>query len=230
MTPRLAWLALETSDLAVAASLYRDTLDLDLVSTSDTEHAYRVGETRLVLRTPDHPTPGGAHVHYAFITGPDGFDYWVQQLSHDFDLTFHDFGTFQSLYWFGADEHCVEIASLGEGGTALSGIFEVVLEVDDLGEAIPWYAQLGFTRGERDPDRPRIRLTSPQLDLELWEPHRGLADARPGKHVDLGIAVTGMNDIGADLTSNGTTPDSNPDRTEYEAPGGHRMTLIERGE
>ena len=229
MTPSLAWLALQSSDLGAATSFYHERLDLNLVSTSETEHEYRVGETTVLLRTPDHPTPGGAHVHYAFTTGPDGFDYWVQRLAEDFDLTFHDFGTFQSLYCFDADEHCVEIASLGEGGTALSGIFEVVLQVRDIDDAIPWYTQLGFTPGERDPDRPRIRLTSSQLDLELWEPHRGLADALPGEYVDLGIAVADVNAIVEKLPGNGPIVESKPGTTVFEAPGGHRLTLIEDG-
>jgi hypothetical protein len=40
--------------------------------------------------------------------------------------------------------------------------------------------------GER---RRRVRLTAGPFDVELWEPHLGLADARGGLHVDVGVGV-----------------------------------------
>ena len=94
------------------------------------------------------------------------------------------------------DDHCVEIGGVDEASTEsaatendtppLTGIFEVVLEVADLAAAESRYAALGFEVVDRGDERRRVRLRGP-FDLELWEPQLGLADARGGVHVDLGL-------------------------------------------
>lgn len=72
---------------------------------------------------------------------------------------------------------------------ALTGLFEVVLEVESLAPAEDRYTALGFDVVDRGEQRRRVRLRGP-FDLELWEPQLGLADARGGVHVDLGLRAT----------------------------------------
>lgn len=81
-------------------------------------------------------------------------------------------------------------ASDDDGATVppLTGIFEVVLEVTDLSRAESRYRRLGFEVVDRGEKRRRVRLTGP-VDLELWEPQLGIADARGGLHVDLAFAT-----------------------------------------
>jgi catechol 2,3-dioxygenase-like lactoylglutathione lyase family enzyme len=71
----------------------------------------------------------------------------------------------------------------------VTGVVEVVLEVADLDRAVAFYESLGMDVVDRGANRKRVRLTAGPFDLELWEPHLGLADARGGVHVDLGLDV-----------------------------------------
>ncbi|PSP79661.1 fosmidomycin resistance protein [Halobacteriales archaeon QS_1_68_20] len=68
----------------------------------------------------------------------------------------------------------------------IGGVFEVVLEVESLDRAESFYRPLGFDPVDRGDARRRVRLRGP-VDLELWEPQLGIADARGGLHVDLGF-------------------------------------------
>ncbi|WP_224269137.1 VOC family protein [Haloprofundus salinisoli] len=100
----------------------------------------------------------------------------------------------------GGDDEAGERRDASGGPTpSLTGVFEVVLEVTDLDAAERRYAELGFEVVDRGEKRRRVRLRGPgerrqrspfrPFDLELWEPQLGLADARGGVHVELGLVV-----------------------------------------
>ena len=179
-------LALEVASLDRAEAFYVDRLGLDPIRRSETEVAFDVGEAELVLRRPDGLPRGGLHTHYAFATSPDGYGAWRERLA-DLDPEEFDFGSARSVYVFDPDDHCVEVGSFAEGDDpGLSRLFEVVLEVRDLDPAERAYAALGFEVVERGADRRRVRMRGP-VDLELWEPQLGIADARGGVHVDVGF-------------------------------------------
>jgi catechol 2,3-dioxygenase-like lactoylglutathione lyase family enzyme len=184
MLSSLSSLALEVHHLDRAADWYETHLGLD-GARGDHEARYEIGDTDLVLREPATVPRGGVHVHYAFSTTPDQYDDWWDRLGDEFDLAEFEFGSARSLYFDDPDGHCVEIGTAGEDGdTPLTGIFEVVLEVEDLPRAEDFYRDLGFEVVDRGDGRERVRLSGP-VDLELWEPQRGIADARGGLHADL---------------------------------------------
>lgn len=187
MTLSLRWLALEVKYLDRAVSLYRRHLDLPLIRETDTEAVFEAGETDLVLRRPTGVPRGGIHTHYAFSTPAHAYDDWWDRLSQHFDLTEFEFGASKSLYFYDVDGNCVEIGQSTDeneereekmGG--ITGIFEIVLEVESLDRAESFYTALGCTVVDRGADRRRIRLTTGSFDLELWEPQLGIADARAG--------------------------------------------------
>jgi catechol-2,3-dioxygenase len=200
MLSALSWLALEVKYLDRARPFYEQRLGLTPVRSSDRAVVYRAGETELHLRAPGPVPRGGLHVHYAFSTPPAAYETWNQRFA-DLDPDEVSFGRYQSLYVDDPDDHCVEVGNNGEAadteetgdreggadGAPLTGIFEVVLEVESLARAQSFYESLGFDVVDEGADRPRARLRGP-FDLELWEPHLGLADARGGVHVDLGFA------------------------------------------
>ncbi|MFB6270322.1 MAG: fosmidomycin resistance protein [Halobacterium sp.] len=184
MLDSLDALALEVRRLDRAQSFYETHLSLD-AARRDHEAVFEVGDTALVLREPAGVPRGGLHVHYAFSTTPGEYGAWRDRLGEDFDLTEFDFGGARSLYFDDPDGHCVEIGTGGPDGCgALTGVFEVVLEVESLACAESFYRDLGFEVSDRGDDRQRVRLTGP-VDLELWEPHLGIADARGAVHADL---------------------------------------------
>lgn len=189
MITDLRWLALEVKDLDVARDFYVEHLDLEVVQEDDREVALDVGGepgTNLVLRRPTGLPRGGLHTHYALSLPADEYDDWYDRLSAEFDLVEHTFGSVRSLYFYDPDGNCVEVAGTGVDGPGIDGVFEVVLEVDDLSRAVELYEALGFEEMDRQGDR--VRLRGP-FDLELWTPRIGLADARGGVHVDLGLGV-----------------------------------------
>jgi catechol 2,3-dioxygenase-like lactoylglutathione lyase family enzyme len=165
------------------------------------------GPTRLVLRRPTDTPRGGVHTHYAFSTTPGAYERWWQRLA-DLDPVEFSFGATDSLYAYDPAGHCVEIGGFDrEGGQSgdrdgdapadgadadavppLSDLFEVVLEVTDLPAAEARYRRLGFEVVDRGETRRRVRLSGP-VDLELWEPQLGIADARGGLHVDLAFVT-----------------------------------------
>ena len=161
--------------------------------------------TRLLLRRPTDTPRGGVHTHYAFSTTPGAYERWWQRLA-DLDPVEFSFGATDSLYVYDPAGHCVEIGGFDRGredsddpeppadGTdpdptpPLSDLFEVVLEVTDLPAAEDRYRRLGFEVVDRGGKRRRVRLSGP-VDLELWEPQLGIADARGGLHVDLAFTT-----------------------------------------
>jgi len=188
MLSTLSALALEVHHLGPAADWYETHLGLD-GDRGEYEAHYQIGETTLVLREPSTVPRGGLHVHYALATPDDRYDDWLADLEGQFDPVEFDFGSARSLYVDDPDDHCVEIGTGGsDGDDPLTGVFEVALEVEDLARAEAFYEDLGFEVVDRGDGRERTRLAGP-MALELWEPQRGIADARGGVHADLRFAV-----------------------------------------
>ena len=232
MLSALDALALEVLYLDRATAFYEGHLGLD-AARDDHEAVYEVGDTSLVLREPSTVPRGGVHVHYAFSTTESAYDDWYDRLGDDFDLAEHDFGGARSLYLDDPDGHCVEIGTGGADAdrTAgenddepLTGVFEVVLEVEALDPAVAFYEDLGFGVVDRGENRERVRLAGP-VDLELWEPHRGIADARGAVHADLAFrspdpaaAADAVADRACDVTSV-------EDGVRVRDPDGHYLTF-----
>ncbi len=185
MLTGLRHLGLEVKYLERARAFYVDGLGLDPVRETETELVFGVGPTELALRRPSRAPRGGLHVHYAFETPREEYDAWYDRVEGTgVDVSEHQFGAYRSLYADDPDDHCVEIGGRDVAGEGLAGIFEVVLEVTALDPAVERYEALGFEVVDRGGDRRRVRLDGP-VELELWEPQLGLADARGGVHVDL---------------------------------------------
>jgi catechol-2,3-dioxygenase len=189
MISALRWLALEVTYLDRASAFYREHLALDTVREDDHETVFSAGETDLVLRRPSSVPRGGLHTHYALSIPASEYDDWYDRLSENFDLDEHTFGSARSLYFDDMDGNCVELGEKDESGSGVLGVFEVVLEVEDLARAEGFYTALGMDIVDQGDERRRTRLTGEGFALELWEPHLGLADARGGVHADLGFAV-----------------------------------------
>lgn len=189
MVTGLRWLALEVTYLEDASEFYHSSLDLPVLRTDDRAVTLAAGETALVLRRPADVPRGGLHTHFAFSIPPSEYDDWWTRLSGRFDLEEHRFGSMRSLYLEDPDGHCVELGGRADedDGPGIAGIFEVVLEVEDLAAAEAFYTDLGFELVDRGEERRRVRLTAGPFDVELWEPQLGLADARGGVHVDVGL-------------------------------------------
>lgn len=259
----LSSLALEVKYLDRARTFYVDRLGVDPIAETDQELRFRAGETTLILRRPGPVPRGGLHVHYAFTTPPEEFDAWRDRFEDD-DPEVRSFGNYRSLYVHDPDDHCVEIGGMDRGGgsadtsdgsanasggsadtqdnstdSTLTGIFEVVFEVEDLDRAESLYTDLGFDVVDRGSERRRVRLRGP-FDLELWEPQLGIADARGGVHVDLGLTaddpealvervagdVVDVADVTVDsgvAAANSTEEESNGVR--FRDPDGHYVTI-----
>jgi catechol 2,3-dioxygenase-like lactoylglutathione lyase family enzyme len=186
MLTDLAWLALEVKDLDRAREFYADDLYMTVTEADDREVVLDAGGpgTDLVLRRPSSVPRGGLHTHYAMSVPAGEYDRWYDGLSASFEVDEHDFGGMTSLYCYDPDGNCVELAGRDVEGPGIDGVFEVVLEVAAIDRAHGFYRDLGFEMVDREPDR--MRLSGP-MDVELWEPRRGIADARGGVHVDLGF-------------------------------------------
>ena len=200
--------------------------------------------TRLVLCRPTDTPRGGVHTHYAFSTTPPAYKRWWRRLA-DLDPVEFSFGATDSLYVYDPASHCVEIGGFDRDGGVpddgsaadganpdtvppLSGLFEVVLEVTDLQAAEARYRRLGFEVVDRGGERRRVRLSGP-VDLELWEPHLGIADARGGLHVDIAFVA---DDPGAAVEAGGPWPgeaESVPDGFRVVDDDGHVLTFLRSG-
>ncbi|WP_436344882.1 VOC family protein [Natronorubrum sp. FCH18a] len=189
MLTGLSWLALEAKYLDRSRSFYEETLELTCHERGDDELAFEAGETDLVLRRPDEFPRGGLHTHYAFSIPEAEYDDWWDRLSEGYDLEEAQFGPASSLYLYDPDGNCVELGQQDVAGPGIDGIFEVVLEVENLERAESFYADLGFETVDTGANRKRVRMNGP-MALELWEPHLGIADARGGVHVDLGFETS----------------------------------------
>ena len=189
MVDTLQWLALEVKNLDRAQSFYEAFLDLDVREEREHETELAAGDSSLILREPGDVPRGGLHTHYAFSIPHDEYDRWYELLDERFDLIEHTFGEQKSLYFYDMAGNCVELGQSDVDGPGIDGIFEVVLEVESLPVAHDFYEALGFETIDVGDERSRVRLTSGTFDIELWEPQLGLADARGGVHVDIGIEM-----------------------------------------
>ena len=236
--PSLRWLALEAKYLDRMEEFYDAHLDLSAERGDDHELVARVGDTDLVFRRPSGVPRGGVHTHYAFSTPFDRYDGWYDRLSERFDLSEFTFGDARSLYFYDPEGNCVEIGQVeresaspsrtgGDASAALTGIFEVVLEVEDLDRAVGFYTDLGLEVVDEGENRRRVRLTAGPFDLELWEPHLGIADARGGLHVDLGVGVDDPTTTAERLRSLAVDVSPVDDGLRVRDSDGHSVTLVE---
>lgn len=229
------WLALESKSPESIAAFYSEHLSVPTVEESDREVSVRIGEgsegAELRFRRPDGVPRGGLHTHYAMSCPTDAYDGWYDRLSADFDLQEVDFGSMRSLYFYDPLGNCVEIGGAddvrGLGEPTLSGVFEVVLEVESLSDAEGFYTDLGFEIIDRGEDRRRTRLTTGPFDIELWEPHLGLADARGGVHVDVGIAASDPFTASETVSDRLCGREPVPEGVRIRDPDGHYLTLVD---
>jgi len=187
MLGELEWLALEAKYLDRTQAFYEAFLDLAVREERDSEVALAAGDADLVLRAPGGVPRGGIHTHYALSIPAAEYDQWYDRLDDRFDLVEHSFGDATSLYFYDPDGNCVELGQSAVDGPGVDGVFEVVLEVERLDRARAFYETVGFETVDEGEDRKRVRLTTGEVAIELWEPQLGIADARGGLHVDFGV-------------------------------------------
>ncbi|MDR5673804.1 VOC family protein [Halalkaliarchaeum sp. AArc-GB] len=246
------WLALEVTYLDPVVEFYRERLNLEPIVRSDREVAFPIGPdgdverargstdrsgsgtgSELRLRRPEGVPRGGLHTHYAFACPSDVYDHWYERLDDDLELQEVDFGSMRSLYADDPAGNCVEIAGAdppsGSGDLQLTRFFEVVLEVEDLPDAEAFYVDLGFEVVDRGSNRRRTRLSTGAVDLELWEPHLGLADARGGVHVDLGLEAADPDAVADAVSDRVTKWERIEDGVRIRDRDGHYITLVEIG-
>ncbi len=242
MLSRLRWLGLETA-VPDAARAFYDTVVTDRVEKPDPAAVagderpgdalvYRVGggdpETRLVLRRPTATPRGGVHTHYALSVPESEYADWRAHLAADHPVVEHDFGAMRSLYVEDPDGHCLELAGTDVTGPGVDGVFEVVLEVRDIDRARGFYEDLGYERTDAGGDRLRLGGPGAMPDLELWEPRLGIADARGGLHVDLGVAAPDPAAVADVLADRARTVWRAPDGDAVRVvdPDGHHLTVV----
>ncbi|MEF8781675.1 MAG: VOC family protein [Haloarculaceae archaeon] len=221
------WLALEVKYLDRARSFYEAFLDLDVRRESDTRAALGVGETDLILRSPSTVPRGGLHTHYAMTVPSAEYDDWFARLEERFDLVEHQFGDARSLYFYDTEGNCVELGERSRpDATGVCDLFEVVFEVEDLSRAVDFYTAVGFEVVDRGADRQRVRLTCGAFDVELWEPHLGLADARGGVHVDLGVGTDDPTAVAESVRDGALAIEPLEDGVRVRDPDGHYLTFL----
>lgn len=223
----LRWLALEVKYLDRVQAFYEAFLDLEVRRAADREVALAVGDADLVLRAPGDVPRGGLHTHYAASIPAAEYDTWYDRLDEQFDLVEHTFGDARSLYFYDPEGNCVELGQRDVDGPGLDGIFEVVLEVEDLERAVEFYRALGFEVVDRGEERKRVRTTTGPLELELWEPQLGLADARGGVHVDFGVTAADPVEAAAPLRDDALAVEEVDGGLRVRDPDGHYLTLVE---
>lgn len=226
MIQGLDWLALEVKYLDRARSFYEAFLDLDVRENRDHEVALAAGETDLILRRPESVPRGGLHTHYAMSIPAEEYDSWYDRLDERFELVEHTFGDAKSLYFYDTETNCVELGQSDAAGPGISGIFEVVFEVADLDSAQRLYEGLGFETVDGGEERKRVRMTAGAFDIELWEPHLGLADARGGVHVDVGFEAENPRELVDGLPESASVKEI-ASGYRIRDPDGHQLTLVE---
>lgn len=227
MLTSLEWLALEVKHTEPVVAFYRDHLALPVQRETESEVGLRAGGAELVLRAPSGVPRGGLHTHYAFSTTASAYDGWWDRLAPELDLEEHQFGSTRSLYFYDPAGNCVEIAGRDEDGAeaGITGIFEVVLEVEALDRARTFYEALGLDPVDVGEARRRVRLTAGAFDLELWEPHLGLAGARGGVHVDLGISVEDIDGVKDAIGERALAMSEGAAGLRVRDPDGHYLTF-----
>ncbi len=226
MISALSWLALEVKYLDCASAFYREHLALDTIREDESEVALSAGETALVLRRPSTIPRGGLHTHYALSIPADEYDDWYERLAENFTLDEHTFGSARSLYFDDTEGNCVELGETDDSGSGVLGVFEVVLEVEDLARAEAFYTGLGMDIVDQGGERRRTRLTADEFALELWEPQLGLADARGGVHVDFGVAVEDAEEALDAVRESVRSVERLDEGIRVRDPDGHFLTFV----
>lgn len=190
---RLDWLALAAGDPDGLARYYRDQLGLEQtddqsIAGPPTAASFAAPPGRLCIRPHTAMPSGGVHTHFAVSVTTERYEWLLERLRDTGPVSERTFGGNRSLYRHDPAGNCVEFGERDGFDGRVGPIFEVVLEVPDLEVALDRYQALGFTPDDGSATRPRRRLFGP-FDLELWEPHLGIADARGGCHVDIGVTV-----------------------------------------
>lgn len=219
-------LALEVWRLPVARDFYQDQVSLPLLRETETEAVFDIGASQeLILRRPGTVPRGGLHVHYAFRTSTERYQDWLSRLD-SLDPEEHQFGDARSLYVYDPDDHCVEIAGDPHApeSVPLSGMFEVVLEVESLPDARAFYTDLGFEVVDEGADRERCRLEGP-VALELWTPQLGLADARGGVHCDLEFTAHDPAAVHETVRNRVSKVQDHGEGVRFRDPDGHYLTI-----
>lgn len=218
------WLALETWFLDRSTAFYRDILDCPVDTSDDGVANVAVGDHELRLLEPGPVPRGGLHVHYALATSAEHFDDWVTAFEAAGETWEHQFGDNRSVYTYDPDDHCIEIGDVGTGSQALSGVFEVALEVESLDRSTAFYEALGFEVVDRGSDRRRRRLAGP-VAIELWEPQRGIAEARGGVHTHLAFEADDPTAAVAPVTNTALSQETLEEGVRVQDPEGHYLTV-----
>ncbi len=226
MLGKLQWLALEVKYLDRVQAFYEAFLDLEVRHETDREVAFAAGDTALVLRAPGDPPRGGLHTHYAASIPASEYDTWHDRLDGQFDLVEQSFGDARSLYFYDPEGNCVELGEREVAGLGVDGLFEVVLEVADLDAALAFYEALGFEVVDRGENRKRVRTTTGPLDLELWEPHLGIADARGGVHVDFAVTAEDPAAVVDSVRDDAVAVEEVDGGFRVRDPDGHSVSLV----
>jgi catechol-2,3-dioxygenase len=222
----LRWLALEVKYIDRVQAFYEAFLDLPVRRETDREVALAAGDTDLVLRAPGDLPRGSLHTHYAAAIPAAEYDTWYDRLDDGFDLVEHSFGDERSLYFYDPAGNCVELGERDVAGPGVDGVFEVVLEVRDLAGALAFYEALGFEVTDRGEDRKRVRTTTGSLDLELWEPQLGLADARGGVHVDFAVTAEDPAAVVDSVRDDAVAVEEIDGGFRVRDPDGHSVSLV----
>ncbi|MFC6865467.1 VOC family protein [Halomicroarcula sp. GCM10025817] len=222
-----AWLTLEVKYADRAAAFYDAFLELDVVEESESEAVLAAGDTDLRLRAPGVVPRGGLHTHYALTIPDSEYDDWYERLDAQFDLVEETFGGDRSLYFYDPEGNCVELGERAHEGRGVSGLFELVLEVEDLPAAVEFYTALGFDVVDDDRESGRVRCTTGDLDLELWAPRLGIADARGGVHVDFGVVAEDPASTARAVTDEAPAVTAVEEGVRIRDPDGHYLTLVD---
>lgn len=218
---QVAWLALEVKYLREPLEFYRERLGLKIQEETENEARLEAGDTTIVLRTPHSVPRGGLHTHYAFSTRD--IDVWMERLA-DLDPETRSFGGSRSMYFYDPTGNCVEIGERGSSAE-IDGIFEVVLEVEDLERAREFYARIAEPYGGDD-SRRRVRLDAGEFDFELWEPHLGIMDGQGGVHVDIGVRVDDVEANVDGVRGMAASIEEARDGVRVRDPDGHYLTFV----
>ncbi|WP_254271444.1 VOC family protein [Haloarcula marina] len=226
MLSRPAWLTLEVKYTDRMTAFYDAFLELDVVEETEGEAVLAAGETDIRLRAPGPVPRGGLHTHYAMTIPEREYDDWWDRLDERFDLVEETFGDARSLYFYDPEGNCVELGERSHEGSGVTGLFELVLEVEDLDSAVDFYRRLDFEMVDDGRDAGRVRLTTGELDLELWEPRLGIADARGGVHVDFGMVADDPSAAARQVADDALAVTSVDEGVRIRDPDGHYLTLV----
>jgi len=171
---------------------------------------------------------GGLHTHHALTVPEREYDDWYDRLDDRFDLVEHSFGDARSLYFDDPAGNCVELGErpLDAERSGVTGLFELVLGVEQLKGAVEFYERLGFETVDDGREAGRVRLTTGEFDLELWSPRLGIADARGGVHVDFGGGVHGPRSVAREVADDSLAVTSVEEGVRIRDPDGHYVTLV----